>query len=47
MAKGLSPESIAAQRLISVGTVRMHVKQIYSKLGVGKQIELMALLNAS
>lgn len=39
---GLAPAEIAARRGIGVATVRSHLKQVYGKLGVRRQAELVA-----
>lgn len=44
LAGGHPPETIAANRNVSVGTVRAQIRTIYSKLNVGRQIELVARL---
>ena len=41
--KGHSSESIATQLAISVGTVKNHRKNIYSKLGISSQTELFSI----
>jgi DNA-binding CsgD family transcriptional regulator len=41
--KGFSAKSIAGNLGISSGTVRNHMKQVYSKLGVNSQVELAGL----
>ncbi|MFE8073288.1 LuxR C-terminal-related transcriptional regulator [Marinobacteraceae bacterium S3BR75-40.1] len=45
LSQGFPIEAIATARGVSVGTVRVQVKTIMSKLGVSKQIELVALVN--
>ncbi len=42
MAKGLSNEAIGEQLSISVGTVKNHVSNLYSKLGVRSRAEAVA-----
>jgi DNA-binding NarL/FixJ family response regulator len=44
LARGLSAKDIAAELLISVHTVRDHVKAIYEKVGVNSRGELVATL---
>lgn len=44
LAEGQSPELIAANRGVAVGTVRAQIKTIMAKLGVGRQIELVIRL---
>lgn len=44
LADGKTPEAIAGLRGVSVATVRTQTKQIYQKLGVTRQIELVARL---
>jgi DNA-binding CsgD family transcriptional regulator len=39
---GLAPEAIAASRETTISTTRMQIKSIYAKLGVHRQIELVA-----
>lgn len=41
--KGMSDKEIAIVKKIAVGTVKQHKKNIFSKLGVNKSIELVAL----
>jgi DNA-binding CsgD family transcriptional regulator len=41
--KGFSAKSIARILGISPGTVRNHMKQVYSKLEVNSQVELVGL----
>jgi DNA-binding CsgD family transcriptional regulator len=43
---GLSAEQISDARRITVGTVRTHIRHILAKAGVGRQIELVGLINA-
>ena len=47
LADGKTPEAIAGLRGVSVATVRTQTKQIYQKLGVTRQIELVARLRQS
>ncbi|MGQ9816284.1 MAG: response regulator transcription factor, partial [Candidatus Roseilinea sp.] len=42
LAAGLTYAEIAERLLISVNTVRFHVKEIYSKLGVNRQAQAVA-----
>ncbi|MFN3817136.1 helix-turn-helix transcriptional regulator [Brevundimonas sp.] len=44
LAAGLSPAAIAHRRQVAVGTVRTQVRQIYQKVGVSSQLELVARL---
>lgn len=44
LADGLHPESIAAHRNVSSGTVRIQLKSLYAKCDVHSQIELLARL---
>lgn len=44
LAEGASIETIALRRSVADSTIRYQLKSIYSKLGVGRQIELAALL---
>jgi len=44
LAEGQGAELISANRCVSVGTVRAQIKAIMSKLGVGRQIELVVRL---
>jgi DNA-binding CsgD family transcriptional regulator len=44
LANGLSPDKIAAQAGTSVATVRSQLKSLFSKLGVNRQAQLVALL---
>ncbi|NBF01741.1 helix-turn-helix transcriptional regulator [Pseudomonas sp. Fl5BN2] len=41
--RGHSNDSIARQLFISSGTVKIHRKNLYTKLGIGSQSELLAL----
>ena len=45
LARGQSTEAIAQQRIVAVGTVRAQIKSMLAKLGVGRQVELVARLN--
>ncbi|MFL6548092.1 MAG: helix-turn-helix transcriptional regulator [Povalibacter sp.] len=45
LAAGRTPELIAGARGVSVGTVRAQIKSTMSKMGVRRQIELVARLN--
>ena len=45
LARGLSTEAIAQQRKVAVGTVRAQIKSVLAKLGVSRQVELVARLN--
>lgn len=42
LSRGLSPETIAATRGTSLGTVRVQIRALYSKLDVHRQSELVA-----
>lgn len=46
LAKGRAPEAIAAIRGVSVATVRSQVKAVMAKLGVSRQVELVAKISA-
>lgn len=46
LAQGKSTEAIALERKVAVGTVRAQIKSLLAKLGVGRQVELVAKLNA-
>lgn len=46
LAKGRAPEVIAAIRGVSVATVRSQVKSIMAKVGVSRQVELVAKISA-
>jgi LuxR family maltose regulon positive regulatory protein len=39
LAEGLSNRDIADQLVLSVGTVKVHTRNIYSKLGVGSRTQ--------
>lgn len=39
----LSPAQIAGELEVSIGTVRSHLKQIYSKAGLGSAVQLLQL----
>ena len=45
LARGLSTEAISQQRKVAVGTVRTQIKSMLAKLGVSRQVELVARLN--
>lgn len=45
LARGQSTEAIAQERKVAVGTVRAQIKSMLAKLGVNRQIELVARLN--
>jgi DNA-binding CsgD family transcriptional regulator len=45
LAQGKSPEAIANQRNVSIGTVRAQIKALLAKAGVSRQVELVARLN--
>jgi DNA-binding CsgD family transcriptional regulator len=45
LAAGHSARTIAAQRGVAVGTVRVQIKAIFAKLGVRRQVELTARLH--
>lgn len=45
VAHGQTAESIAAARGIVVGTVRAQIKRLLAKLGVKRQVELVARLS--
>ncbi len=45
LARGQSTEIIAQQRRVAVGTVRAQIKSMLAKLGVRRQMELVARLN--
>lgn len=44
LATGMSPEEAAGNLDIAYQTARTHLKRIYSKMGVSRQSELVALL---
>ncbi len=44
LANGLSPSQIGEQHGVSVDTVRSHLKNIYSKMGVNKQQDVIRVL---
>lgn len=45
LATGSGTEAIAAQRGVSVGTVRLQIKSIFAKVGVNRRAELVALIS--
>jgi len=45
LARGQSTEAIAQQRKVTAGTVRAQIKSMLAKLGVSRQVELVARLN--
>lgn len=45
LAQGKTTEAIAREREVAVGTVRTQIKSLLPKLGVGRQVELVAKLN--
>lgn len=45
LARGFSPTYIAKELVLSVSTVRTHVRNIYRKLGIGKREELIHLVD--
>lgn len=45
LARGFSPTYIAKDLVLSVSTVRTHVRNIYRKLGIGKREELIHLVD--
>ena len=45
LARGQSTETIAQERRVAVGTVRAQIKSMLAKLGVSRQVELVARLN--
>jgi DNA-binding CsgD family transcriptional regulator len=46
VAEGESTEDIAADRNITVGTLRSHIKSVFCKIGVNRRAELVARLRA-
>ncbi|NCC65587.1 MAG: response regulator transcription factor, partial [Spirochaetia bacterium] len=44
LAEGLSNQEIAKKLYISPNTVKTHIKNIYSKLGVNNRLKLFSLL---
>lgn len=44
---GRSPEQIAADRLVSLSTIRSQMKAIYNRLDVGSQLELVSRITAA
>ena len=47
IADGLTPEELAAQRAVSIHTVRGQIKSVLSKLGVRRQAELVRMVERS
>lgn len=47
LARGFSPAYIAKELVLSVSTVRTHVRNIYRKLGIGKREELIHLVDGA
>ena len=45
IARGQSTELISQQRKVAVGTVRAQIKSMLAKVGVSRQVELVARLN--
>jgi len=45
LAEGKTPERIAAERKVALGTVRAQIKAVYAKLHVNRQVELTAKVN--
>jgi len=45
LAQGKSAETLAQERKVAVGTVRVQIKSVFAKLGVGRQAELVAKLS--
>lgn len=45
LAQGKTTEAIAHERAVAIGTVRSQIKSILAKLGVTRQVELVAKLN--
>lgn len=43
-ARGVSPEQIASQHMVSINTVRSQLQTIFSKTGTARQAELVSLL---
>ena len=43
---GNKPSAIAATSGVSPDTIRVHLKHVYAKTGVGDQVALAALINA-
>lgn len=46
LGEGDSPDAIAAARGVSAGTIRTHLRSIYQKIGVNRQVELVARLRS-
>lgn len=45
LARGFTPAYIAKELVLSISTVRTHVRNIYRKLGIGKREELLHLID--
>ena len=45
LANGMTPDEIAESRSVSKGTVRSQLKQVFAKVGVRRQAELVSLVN--
>jgi DNA-binding NarL/FixJ family response regulator len=45
IAAGRRPAAIAEELVVSLATVRSHIRSILAKLGVGSQLEVAALAN--
>ena len=46
LAEGMSPDRIAEERSVSVGTVRVQIKSIALKLGCSRQAEIVAIVKS-
>jgi DNA-binding CsgD family transcriptional regulator len=45
LARGFTPACIAKSLVLSISTVRTHVRNIYRKLGINKREELLHLID--
>ena len=45
LARGFNPAYIAKELVLSISTVRTHVRNIYRKLGISKREELLHLID--